>query len=235
MNQTTAAVRSLSLSAVCWLLLAGVLPANVAATTFTIGDQDFLLDGKPFLIKAGEMHPARVPHEYWADRLKMIRAMGLNTVSIYVFWNQHEPQEGKFNFNGDADVAEFVRLAQKEGLWVIVRPGPYCCAEWEFGGYPWWLLKSGDLKVRCQDPRFLAQAGTYFKKLGEQLAPLQITHGGPIIMIQVENEYGSYGSDHIYMGKIRDLERAAGFDVPQFTSDGGGNMMAGGSLPGVLP
>ena len=221
------------------LLVAGILLAlaqfPLAASTFTIGDKDFLLDGKPFLIKAGEMHPARVPHEYWADRLKMIHAMGLNTVSIYVFWNQHEPQEGKFNFKGDANIAEFVRLAQKEGLWVIVRPGPYCCAEWEFGGYPWWLLKSGDLKVRCQDPKFLAQAGTYFKKLGEQLALLQITRGGPIIMIQVENEYGSYGSDHVYMGKIRDLERAAGFDVPQFTSDGGGHMMAGGSLPGVLP
>ncbi len=212
-----------------------LLVRSTSAATFTIGDSDFLLDGKPFLIKAGEMHPARVPHEYWADRLKMIHAMGLNTVSIYVFWNQHEPEEGKFNFKGDADVAEFVRLAQKEGLWVIVRPGPYCCAEWEFGGYPWWLLKSGDLKVRCQDPKFLAQAGAYFKKLGEQLAPLQITHGGPIILIQVENEYGSYGSDHVYMGQIRDLERAAGFDVPQFTSDGGGHMMAGGSLPDVLP
>ena len=212
-----------------------LLARSVPAATFTIGDADFLLDGKPFLIKAGEMHPARVPHEYWADRLKMIHAMGLNTVSIYVFWTQHEPEEGQYNFKGDADIAEFVRLAQKEGLWVIVRPGPYCCAEWEFGGYPYWLLKSGDLKVRCQDPKFLAQAGTYFKKLGEQLAPLQITHGGPIIMIQVENEYGSYGSDHVYMGKIRDLEHAAGFDVPQFTSDGGGHMMAGGSLPGMLP
>ena len=226
---------TLILGAVLWLALAVSSPAAPAKSTFTIGDKDFLLDGKPFLIKAGEMHPARVPHEYWADRLKMIHAMGLNTVSIYVFWNQHEPQQGKFDFKGDADIAEFVRLAQKEGLWVIVRPGPYCCAEWEFGGYPWWLLKSGDLKVRCQDPKFLAQAGTYFKKLGEQLAPLQITHGGPIIMIQVENEYGSYGSDHIYMGKIRDLERAAGFDVPQFTSDGGGHMMAGGSLPDILP
>ncbi len=215
----------------CVFLLAG----SVSAATFTIGDKDFLLNGKPFLIKAGEMHPARIPHEYWADRLKMMRAMGLNTVSIYVFWNQHEPLEGEFNFTGDANVAEFVRLAQKEGLWVIVRPGPYCCAEWEFGGYPWWLLKQGDLKVRCQDPQFLAQAEAYFKKLGEQLAPLQITRGGPIILIQVENEYGSYGSDHVYMGKIRDLERAAGFDVPQFTSDGGGHMMAGGSLPDVLP
>ena len=224
-----------SLLAVFWLLLAGLLPAANAKSTFAIGDADFLLDGKPFQIKAGEMHPARIPHEYWADRLRMAHAMGLNTVSIYVFWNQHEPREGKFNFKGDADIAQFVRLAQKEGLWVILRPGPYCCAEWEFGGYPWWLLKQHDLQVRSQAPRFLAAAGTYLKKLGEQLAALQITHGGPIILVQVENEYGSYASDHVYMGKIRDLDRAAGFDVPFFTADGGGNMMANGHLPDVLP
>ncbi len=225
------------------LCAAGLLAATSCATskphaathTFTVGDSNFLLDGKPFLIKAGEMHPSRVPHEYWADRLRMIHAMGLNTVSVYVFWNVHEPREGEFNFTGDADIAEFVRLAQQEGLWVIVRPGPYCCAEWEFGGFPWWLLKDHDMKVRSQDPRFLAASATYMKKLGEQLAPLQITHGGPIIMLQVENEYGSFGNDHVYMGKIRDLDRAAGFTVPFFTADGGGNMMAGGHLPDALP
>ena len=161
--------------------------------------------------------------------------MGLNTVSIYVFWNQHEPREGEFHFSGDADIARFVRLAQKEGLWVILRPGPYCCAEWEFGGFPWWLLKQHDLKVRGQDPRFLAAAAAYMKKLGRQLAPLQITRGGPIILVQVENEYGSYGGDHVYMSEIRDMDRAAGFDVPLFTADGGGNMMANGQLPDVLP
>ena len=216
------------------VLAVGNLPALKAAT-FAVGTNNFLLDGKPFLIKAGEMHPARIPQEYWAHRLKMMHAMGLNTVSIYVFWNQHEPREGVFDFSGNANVAEFVRLAQRQGLWVMVRPGPYCCAEWEFGGYPWWLLKDGELKVRCQDPKFLTRAENYFKKLAEQLAPLQVTRGGPIIMIQVENEYGSYGNDHVYMGKIRDMQRAAGFDVPQFTSDGGGHMMAGGSLPDVLP
>jgi beta-galactosidase len=225
---TTAA---LVLGAALWLANA----ASLLAATFTVGDKDFLLDGKPFLIKAGEMHPSRVPHEYWADRLRMAHAMGLNTVSIYVFWNVHEPRVGEFNFTGDADIAQFVRLAQKEGLWVILRPGPYCCAEWEFGGYPYWLLKEHDLKVRSQDPRFLAAAETYMKKLGEQLAPLQITHGGPILMVQVENEYGSYGADHVYMGKIRDMDRAAGFDVPFFTADGGGNMMAGGHLDDALP
>ena len=209
------------------------LPALPA--TFTISDSAFLLNGKPFQIKAGEIHPARVPHEYWADRLRMMHAMGLNTVSVYVFWNQLEPREGEFTFTGDADMARFVRLAQQEGLWVILRPGPYVCAEWEFGGYPWWLLKQPLMKVRSQDPRFLAAAERYLKKLGEQLAPLQITRGGPIIMLQVENEYGSYGKDHEYMGKIRDLERAAGFEVPLFTADGGGNMMANGHLSDALP
>jgi beta-galactosidase len=203
--------------------------------TFAVGDSDFLLDGKPFQIKAGEMHPARVPHQYWANRLRMIHAMGLNAVSIYVFWNVHERREGKFNFSGEADIAQFVRLAQKEGLWVILRPGPYCCAEWELGGLPWWLLKDHDLKVRSEDPRFLAAAAIYMKKLGKQLAPLQITHGGPIILVQVENEYGSYGSNHVYMEKILDMDRAAGFNVPFFTADGPANMMANGHLPGVLP
>lgn len=231
MNKLVASVAR-RIAVIVLFALAGSL---ASASTFTIGDSDFLLDGKPFQIKAGEMHPARVPHQYWADRLRMIHAMGLNTVSIYVFWNQHEPREGEFNFSGDADIAQFVRLAQKEGLWVILRPGPYCCAEWEFGGYPWWLLKQHDLKVRSQDPRFLSAAGTYMKKLGEQLAPLQITHGGPIIMVQVENEYGSYGSDHVYMEKILEMDRAAGFDVPFFTADGGGSMMAGGHLPEALP
>ena len=232
MNKLIASLGRRVAAAAALSALAGSL---AFASTFTIGDADFLLDGKPFQIKAGEMHPGRIPHEYWADRLRMMHALGLNTVSIYVFWNQHEPREGEFNFTGDADIAQFVRLAQQEGLWVIVRPGPYCCAEWEFGGYPWWLLKQHDLKVRSQDPRFLAAAAAYLKKLGEQLAPLQITRGGPIILAQAENEYGSFGSDHVYMGKIRDLERAAGFEVPFFTADGGGSMMAGGHLPDALP
>ncbi len=242
-KQTNVMTKMLVMSS--WLVLcaAGLLVAtscatnkpHVAKNNFTIGTNNFLLDGKSFQIKAGEMHPSRVPHQYWADRLRMIHAMGLNTVSIYIFWNVHEPREGEFNFSGDADIAEFVRLAQKEGLWVVLRPGPYCCAEWEFGGYPWWLLKDHDMKVRSQDPRFLAAAAAYMKKLGDQLAPLQISQGGPIIMVQVENEYGSFGSDHVYMGKILDMDRAAGFDVPFFTADGGGNMMAGGHLPDALP
>ncbi|MGA2747754.1 MAG: beta-galactosidase family protein [Verrucomicrobiota bacterium] len=234
MKNRFATIRLLALSAI-GLILACRLPAAPAHSTFAIGDSEFLLDGKPFQIKAGEMHPARIPRQYWADRLRMAHAMGLNTVSIYVFWNRQEPQEGQFDFKGDADVARFVRLAQKEGLLVILRPGPYCCAEWEFGGFPWWLLCQSGMKVRSQDPRFLAAAAAYMNRLGEELAPLQITRGGPIILVQVENEYGSFGADHSYMAKIQEMDRAAGFEVPFFTADGGGTMMANGHLPGVLP
>jgi beta-galactosidase len=235
MKKSITLIQCAVVKVVCYCLLLASLPAARANSTFIIGETNFLLNGQPFQIKAGEMHPARIPHQYWADRLRMAHAMGLNTISVYTFWNQFEPREGVFDFTGDNDVAEFVRLAQAEGLYVILRPGPYVCAEWEFGGYPWWLLKQHDLKVRSQDPRFLAAAEIYLKKLGGLLAPLQITHGGPIILIQVENEYGSYGADHAYTAKIRDLERVAGFDVPQFTADGGGSMMAGGHVPDTLP
>lgn len=222
--------------AALWPAVLLILAAlSLHATTFTVGERDFLLDGKPFQFKAGEMHPGRIPHEYWAQRLKMAHAMGLNTVSIYVFWNQLEPRPGQFDFSGNNDIAQFIRLAQQEGLWVILRPGPYVCAEWEFGGIPWWLLRDADIKVRTTDPRYLEAAGAYLKALGEQLVPLLVTHGGPILLVQVENEYGSFGADHEYMAKIRDLERAAGFDIPLFTADGGGQMMAHGSLPDVLP
>lgn len=194
--------------------------APQATSTFSIGENDFLLDGKPFLIRCGEMHFARIPHEYWAHRLRMARAMGLNTVCAYLYWNLHEPQPGKFDFSGGADAAEFCRLAQAEGLKVILRPGPYSCAEWDFGGFPYWLLKTPDIKVRTQDPRYLEAAKRYLLAVGQQLAPLQVSRGGPIIMVQVENEYGSYGKDRDYIGIIRDDLKAAGFEVPLFTCDG---------------
>ncbi len=202
------------------LLLSLAVPASAAAPRFVIGQNDFLLDGHPFLIRCGEMHFARIPREYWRHRLQMARAMGLNTVCAYLFWNLHEPERGQFNFSGNADVAEFCRLAQKEGLKVILRPGPYACAEWDFGGFPYWLLKIPDLKVRSQDPRYLEACRNYLKAVGRELAPLQITHGGPIVMVQVENEYGSYGNDKQYIGLIRDDLKDAGFDVPFFTCDG---------------
>lgn len=191
-----------------------------AAATFAIGPDDFLLDGKPFLIRCGEMHFARIPREYWAHRLRMAHAMGLNTICAYLFWNVHEPEPGHFEFSGDADVAEFCRLAQAEGLKVILRPGPYSCAEWDFGGFPYWLLKTPGLKLRTQDPAYLKACERYLKAVGGQLAPLQVTRGGPIIMVQVENEYGSYGHDKEYIGRLRDYLKQAGFGVPLFTCDG---------------
>jgi beta-galactosidase len=205
-----------------------------AAHTFGWQGEHFLLDGKPFQIISGDMHYARVPRQYWRDRMRKMKAMGLNTLTTYVFWNLHEPQPGQFDFTGNLDIAAYVRMAQEEGLWVIARPGPYVCTEWEFGGFPAWLLKTPDMKVRSADPRFLKAAENYMKQVGQQLAPLQITRGGPVIMVQVENEYGSFGSDKVYMNAVRRMIVDAGFDVTLFTSDGDPSKLAAGTLPDVL-
>ncbi len=193
---------------------------NRHAETFSITDSTFLLNRKPFVIRCGEMHFARIPREYWQHRLKMAKAMGLNTICAYLFWNYHETAPGKFNWQGMADAAAFCKLAQQEGLYVILRPGPYSCAEWDFGGFPWWLLKKKDIRLRTQDPYYLERCRIYLKEVGRVLAPLQITNGGSIIMTQVENEYGSYGHDKEYIGKVRDYLKKAGFDIPLFTCDG---------------
>jgi beta-galactosidase len=209
--------------------------AGQPAHTFSVQGDRFLLDGKPFVILSGEMHYPRIPREYWRDRMRKMKAMGLNTLCTYVFWNLHEPARGKFDFTGGLDVAEFVRTAQEEGLWVIVRPGPYICTEWDFGGMPWWLLSTPGIKVRSADPRFLEAAAGYMKQVGAQLAPLQVTHGGPIIMAQVENEYGSFGNDRKYMEAVRKMMLEAGFDVLLCTSDGPSTkLLSGGTLPDVL-
>lgn len=217
-NVVAAALLPLSI-----LLAAPIAPAQApspaprqASHTFTIGTNDFLLDGQRLQIRCGEVHAPRVPREYWRHRLQMARAMGLNTVCAYLFWNMHEPRPGEFNWSGQADAAEFCRIAQEEGLWVILRPGPYACAEWEMGGLPWWLLKHDDIKLRTDDPRYLEAAKRYLREVGRVLGPLQITHGGPILMVQVENEYGFYGKDANYMGALREALLAAGFDVPLF-------------------
>ncbi len=203
-------------------LVALVLLASSCAETkhtFRIANEQFLLDEKPVQFFSGEVHPSRIPREYWQDRLKMVKAMGMNSISIYMFWNVHEPHKGVYNFEGNADIAEFVRLAQKEGLWVMLRPSPYVCAEWEFGGYPWWLLKEKDLKVRSKDPRFLDAYKNYVKELGKQLVPLLVENGGPILMMQIENEYGFYGDDKEYLALNRDIFIEAGFTCDLFTCD----------------
>ncbi len=204
--------------------------------SFEVKDGKFLLDGKPFQIISGEMHPFRVPEAYWKDRLLKARAMGLNTVCTYVFWNTHEERPGEFDFTGNRDIARYVKLAQEAGLKVIVRPGPYACAEWDFGGLPAWLLKDPTIRVRCMDKTFLEATERYALRLGQELAPLQIDKGGPIILLQVENEYGSYGSDKAYLRWLRDTWRKAGFTVPLYTSDGPSrSLLTCGTLEDLTP
>lgn len=212
-------------------LLAGSAGASAATDggTFTAGNKTFLLNGKPFVVKAAELHYPRIPRPYWEHRIKMCKALGMNTVCLYVFWNIHEQREDQFDFTGQNDIAEFCRLAQKNGMYVIVRPGPYVCAEWEMGGLPWWLLKKKDIRLREQDPYFMKRVEKFMAKVGEQLAPLTIQRGGPIIMVQVENEYGSYGEDKPYVAAIRDIVRKSGFtDVTLFQCDWASNFTRNG-------
>ncbi|WP_413667877.1 beta-galactosidase [Mucilaginibacter sp. Mucisp86] len=215
-----------------------------AKHTFKIADGNFIYDGKPIQIHSGEMHFARIPKAYWKQRLQMLRAMGMNAVATYVFWNHHEVSPGVWDFKTDnRDIREFIKTAQQEGLMVILRPGPYACAEWEFGGYPWWLQNDKQLVIRSKNDRFLDSCKTYINQLMGQVKDLQITHGGPIIMVQAENEFGSYVAqrkdvplaDHkIYSVAIKDLLLKAGVDVPLFTSDGDW-LFQGGVIQGALP
>ncbi len=207
------------------------LPATAAPKkgTFTVGDKTFLLNGHPFVVKAAEIHYPRIPRPYWEHRIKMCKALGMNAVCIYIFWNIHEQTEGNFDFSGNNDVAEFCRLAQKNGMYVIVRPGPYVCAEWEMGGLPWWLLKKKDIKLRERDPYFMERVKIFEEKVGQQLKPLTIQNGGPIIMIQVENEYGSYGEDKPYVSEIRDCLRGIyGKELSLFQCDWSSNFEKNG-------
>ncbi|MCR5270389.1 MAG: beta-galactosidase [Prevotella sp.] len=205
------------------------LQAAGKAGSFTTGNKTFLLNGKPFVVKAAEVHYPRIPRPYWEHRIKMCKALGMNAVCIYIFWNIHEQKEGQFDFTGNNDVAEFCRLAQKNGMYVIVRPGPYVCAEWEMGGLPWWLLKKKDIRLRERDPYFMERVKIFEEKVGEQLAPLTIQKGGPIIMIQVENEYGSYGEDKPYVSEIRDCLRGIyGKELSLFQCDWSSNFEKNG-------
>lgn len=215
--------------------LALLLPSNGkgqnATHTFTVQDGQFALDGKPFQIISGEMHYARIPRAFWRERLRMAKAMGLNTISTYVFWNLHEPSPGIYDFSGNNDVAEFIREAQQEGLYVILRPGPYVCAEWEFGGYPPWLLKNHSIVLRSSDPNYVAIADGWIKRIGQELAPLQIGNGGPILLVQVENEYGSFGDDYMYKEHLRQSLLDAGFTKSQLDTEDIPENVAKGSLP----
>ncbi len=227
----------ISILSLAALLLAVPAMAKAATTaapkgkpgTFTVGKGTFLLNGEPFIVKAAEVHYPRIPRPYWEHRIQMCKALGMNAVCIYIFWNIHEQKEGQFDFTGNNDVAEFCRLAQKNGLYVIVRPGPYVCAEWEMGGLPWWLLKKKDIRLRERDPYFMERVKIFEEKVGEQLKPLTIQNGGPIIMIQVENEYGSYGEDKPYVSEIRDCLRGIyGKELSLFQCDWSSNFEKNG-------
>ena len=210
--------RTLSIAII--LVISSITSAQ-QAHSFTLGNDEFILDGKPFQIISGEMHPARIPAEYWLHRIQMAKAMGCNTIAVYIFWNYHESIQGQFDFKTEnRNIAEFIRLCQQEGMWVLLRPGPYVCAEWDFGGLPSYLLKIPDIKVRCMDPRYLSAAKGYISRLAKEIKPLQCVKGGPILMVQIENEYGSYGNDKQYLEELRKIWIAAGIEVPFYTADG---------------
>ena len=211
------------------LLTTGAAAAEKTSGTFECGKGTFLLNGQPFTVKAAEVHYPRIPRPYWEHRIRMCKALGMNAVCIYIFWNLHEQREGVFDFTGNKDVAEFCRIAQRNGLYVIVRPGPYVCAEWEMGGLPWWLLKKKDIRLRERDPYFMERVRIFEREVGAQLAPLTIQNGGPIIMVQVENEYGSYGEDKPYVSEIRDCLRSIyGPEMTLFQCDWSSNFTKNG-------
>ena len=228
------------------LLLLAVMPLCVfsqSKSTFEIKNGHFYRNGKITPVLSGEMHYARIPHQYWRHRLQMMKGMGLNTVATYVFWNLHEPEPGKWDFTGDKNLAEFIKTAGEEGMMVILRPGPYVCAEWEFGGYPWWLQNVKGMEIRRDNPEFLKYTKAYIDRLYKEVGSLQCTKGGPIVMVQCENEFGSYVAQRkdipleehrAYNAKIKQQLADAGFNVPLFTSDGSW-LFEGGATPGALP
>lgn len=236
-------MKKIALSFLVWFAFISSSPGQ-QKHTFEIKNGAFVYDGKPLIIHSGEMHFARVPKAYWKQRLQMLKAMGLNAVATYVFWNYHETAPGVWDFKtGNKNIADFLKTAQEVGLFVILRPGPYACAEWEFGGFPWWLQKNDSLKLRTYNQPFLDSCKTYIHHLASQVKDLQITHGGPIIMVQVENEFGSYVAQRKdiplevhkkYSAAIKKELTDAGFDVPLFTSDGSW-LFEGGTVAGALP
>lgn len=203
--------------------------------TFTVEKDGFRLGGEPFRVISGAIHYFRVPREYWRDRLIKLKACGFNTVETYVAWNMHEPREGEFDYSDMLDIEDFLTTAAELGLYAIVRPGPYICSEWEFGGLPWWLLKNDGIRLRCMDADYIAAVDRFFDSLIPRIAAHQITEGGNVILVQVENEYGSYGDDSEYIRYLADGLRRRGINVPLFTSDGTNKqMLTGGTVPEIF-
>lgn len=207
--------------ACCFFVAISVTSFTQVKHDFSLGKQDFLLDGKPIQLISGEMHPARIPKEYWRHRIQMAKAMGCNTIAAYIFWNYHEINPGVFDFQTEnRDIAEFVKICQQEKMWVLFRPGPYVCAEWDFGGLPTYLLKIPDIRIRCMDQRYMKAVQGYIEHLSKEIKPLLCTNGGPILMLQIENEYGSFGNDKQYLEELRKLWIKNGINVPFYTADG---------------
>lgn len=213
----------------CSVFAADPVQEVKAKGSFEARKGTFLLDGKPFVVKAAELHYPRIPRPYWDQRIKMSKALGMNTICLYVFWNAHEQRPDEFDFSGQNDLREFIKLCQANDMKVILRPGPYVCAEWEMGGLPWWLLKKKDIRLREQDPYFMERVDKFQKAVAEQVGDLTIADGGPIIMVQVENEYGSYGTDKPYVAAVRDmLRKNFGDEVTLFQCDWSSNFLNNG-------
>ena len=202
----------------------------------TYNDKSFLMDGREYTIVSGAMHYFRIPRAYWHDRLDKLKQGGFNTVETYTCWNLHEPKEGEFDFSGMLDLGAYIDEAAKLGLNVILRPGPYICSEWEFGGLPAWLLSYENIALRCMDERFLSKVRRYYHALFDHIGQHRLaTHGGNVVMVQIENEYGSYGDDKDYLRAVVDIYKECGVDCTLFTSDGPCDwMLSGGTLPEYL-
>ena len=215
----------------CLLAVMAVLfpRRSLASPSFTISNDTFLKAGKPFQILSGSIHYSRIPAAYWDDRLARIKALGLNTIELYAPWNWHEEVEGSFNFVGNRDIVAFLNKAQNHGLLVLFRAGPYICGEWEFGGFPSWLLaRRPRLSLRTLDTQYMRAVEKWWGKLFPLVRPLLVENGGPVAMVQVENEYGSYGdvssnkNDLAYLERLVELAREAlGDNVVLYTTDGG--------------
>ncbi len=202
---------------------------------FQIVGSEFVCDGKPIKLISGAVHYFRNMPDTWEDIFEKMKAMGLNCVETYTAWNMHEPRPGEFCFEGRLNIAEFIRSAEAHGLMVIVRPGPYICAEWEFGGLPWWLQNEADMEIRCMNEKYIRYFDRYLDRLFEEIRPLLCTNGGPIIMLQCENEYGYYGDDKEYLTYLKEGYVRRGIDVPLFTSDGCGEAdLLDGCIPGCI-
>jgi beta-galactosidase len=203
-----------------------------APSRFAIGESDFLLDGEPLRILSGALHYFRVHPQQWADRIRKARQLGLNTIETYVAWNAHAPRPEEFDLSRGLDLGRFLDLVAEAGMHAIVRPGPYICAEWTNGGLPAWLFRDPRVGIRRDEPLYLAAVTRYYEQLAPVLVPRQVDRGGPVILVQVENEYGAYGSDKAYLRKLVDLTRAIGITVPLTSVDQPlDDMIEDGSLP----